>query len=516
MRIAVAGDEPRYTTTEQLRLERELLDRARDRLHAHVGRARADLIEEAIARRSLSGEQAELVRALTSSGAGIEVVRAPAGAGKTFALDAAREAWTRSGIDVVGCALSARAAAELREQAAIDATTVARLRRALDRGHRLGYRGVVVVDEAGMVGTRELAELARHADDRGAKLVLVGDDRQLPEIEAGGAFRALAERQGALELREVRRQREAWDREALSELREGRPEKWAREYAARDRLVTAPTTPALRARLADDWWASRERGDDALMVALRRRDVADLNQLGRERMRAAERLRGEDVELGTRSFAVGDRVVLARNDRDLDVVNGERGEVRAVSASEISLRLDRGRDVRLPASYAGEHLDHGYAMTAHRVQGATVDRTFVLGSDETYREWGYTALSRHRDSAHFYVTAPAPFLNRPAQSLQDKQELVDTIVRTFEDSRKQELALEAVERDPHVAHVLRELDRARAPTSDASKRCEMSASRRRGTGVPRAATSDRRSRRANAQWPTVQGASTSYARTSSG
>ena len=84
---------------------------------------------------------------------------------------------------------------------------------------------MVVVDEAGMVGTRELAELARHADDRGAKLVLVGDDRQLPEIEAGGAFRALAERQGALELREVRRQREAWDREALSELREGRPEK---------------------------------------------------------------------------------------------------------------------------------------------------------------------------------------------------------------------------------------------------------------------------------------------------
>src|SRR5437773_9880444 len=165
------------------------------------------------------------------------------------------------------------------------------------------------------------------------------------------------------------------------------------------------------------------------MVALRRRDVADLNQLGRERMRAAERLRGEDVELGTRSFAVGDRVVLARNDRDLDVVKGERGEVRAVSASEISLRLDRGRDVRLPASYAGEHLDHGYAMTAHRVQGATVDRTFVLGSDETYREWGYTALSRHREEATFYLTAPAPYLNRPAIPIEEKNELAETVAR---------------------------------------------------------------------------------------
>src|SRR5439155_15063581 len=102
------------------------------------------------------------------------------------------------------------------------------------------------------------------------------------------------------------------------------PEKWAKEYAERDRLVTAPTAPALRERLADDWWASRERGDDALMVALRRRDVADLNQLGRERMRAGERRRSKDIEVGTRAFAIGERVVLGRNDRDLDVVNGER------------------------------------------------------------------------------------------------------------------------------------------------------------------------------------------------
>src|SRR5438552_6282110 len=121
--------------------------------------------------------------------------------------------------------------------------------------------------------------------------------RQLPEIEAGGAFRALAERQGALELREVRRQRDAWDRDALRDLREGRTDRWAKSYAERDRLVTAPTSPALRERLADDWWQAGERGDDALMVALRRSDVADLNERARERMRENGRLRGDDVEL---------------------------------------------------------------------------------------------------------------------------------------------------------------------------------------------------------------------------
>src|SRR5204863_943712 len=135
---------------------------------------------------------------------------------------------------------------------------------------------------------------------------------------------------------------------------------------------------------------------------------------------------------------------LGRNDRALGVVNGDRGELLRVAEGHVDVRLDRGGDeVRLPATYATDGgLDHGYALTAHRAQGATVDRTFVLGSDELYREWGYTALTRHRDSAKYYVTAPEPYRNRPAVSIQDKEELVETVVRTFEDSRKQELALE--------------------------------------------------------------------------
>ncbi len=139
----------------------------------------------------------------------MEVVRAPAGTGKTFALDAAREAWQASGVPVLGCALSAKAAGELRDQAAIDTTTIARLTYALDHGVRLAQGSVLVVDEAGMVGTRDLARLLDAAEQAQAKLVLVGDDRQLPEIQAGGLFSALADRLGAIELTEVRRQREA-------------------------------------------------------------------------------------------------------------------------------------------------------------------------------------------------------------------------------------------------------------------------------------------------------------------
>lgn len=151
------------------------------------------------ARPTVTAQQRELVVELTRGGTGIAVVRAAAGPGKTFALDAAREAWQRSDMPVLGCALSARAACEMRDQAGIDATTIVRLTYGLDRGLGLAAGSVLVVDEAGMVGTRDLARLAAAAAAADAKLVLVGDDQQLPEIQAGGSFRALAEPVGAVE-----------------------------------------------------------------------------------------------------------------------------------------------------------------------------------------------------------------------------------------------------------------------------------------------------------------------------
>jgi ATP-dependent exoDNAse (exonuclease V) alpha subunit len=201
----------------------------------------------------------------------VEVVRAPAGTGKTYALDAAREAWQRSGIPVIGGALSARGACELRDQARIDATTIARLRDALDHGVELQRGAVLVVDEAGMVGTRDLAALALAAEHAEAKLVLVGDDRQLPEIDAGGAFRAVADRVGAAELHDVRRHDDQWDREALAALRRGDVGRFAREYHDHGRLVAASTAEAARDALVEDWWQANQRGKRALMIALRAR-----------------------------------------------------------------------------------------------------------------------------------------------------------------------------------------------------------------------------------------------------
>jgi len=308
---------------------------------------------------------------------------------------------------------------------------------------------VLVVDEAGMVGTRDLHALSRHASQTAAKLVLVGDDRQLPEISAGGAFRAIAARQGALELTEVRRQRHQWDREALQALRDGEIEHWAKAYREHGRIVARPTAHSVRCQLVSDWWNATQNPEvDAVMIAHRRADVAELNDRARTLARTAGQLGTDEVIAGDRAFSTGDRIVCERNDRKTGLVNGARGHVTAVDRerSTLTVRLDDAREVQPSDDYVtGGHLSHGYALTAHKAQGATVDQAFVLGSDELYREWGYTALSRHRDEARFYLVSPGSTERNLPNPEPGPDPITERLVNMLGDSRIQRLATEQLE-----------------------------------------------------------------------
>jgi Ti-type conjugative transfer relaxase TraA len=437
-----------YSTPEMLEIETRLVESAAARRGEGVGVVAREHVDRALAERgTIAGEQATMVRSLVGSGDGVEVVRAAAGTGKTFALDAARAAWEAEGLRVYGCALSARAAAELHDQTGIDATTIAQLRIDLGRGHGLPVGGVLIVDEAGMVGSRQLAELADHTAAHRSKLVLVGDDRQLPELQAGGAFAGLADRLGALELHEVRRQRNEWDREALCALRHADVDTWASAYRREGRIVARPNARQLRNDLVGDWWqaARRDGLDGALMLAHRRGDVRDLNQRARALMHADGRLGDEELDVADRRFAVGDRVVTTHNDRRLRVTNGWRGSVQEMHAHEhaLTVRLDNGRSVLLDAGYLEDgHLDHGYAATAHKAQGATVSSVFVLGSEDLYREWGYTALTRHRDEARFYVVSPTP-AERALPGLEPEPDPLQwRLTQTLTESRAKALAID--------------------------------------------------------------------------
>jgi conjugative relaxase-like TrwC/TraI family protein len=407
--VAADHGERRYTTRGLLLTEQRAINRA---LHRNVdGIATVDgrHVEVAVRRRTLTREQQAMVRRLTGSGAGVEVVVGKAGTGKTYALDAAREVWEAAGIRVAGVALAARAALELEATAQIRSTTLARLHGRLDdhrHGSPLQPGSVLVVDEAGMVGTRELARLLDHAETQSVKVVLVGDPKQLPEIDAGGLFRALTTRLPAIELSDNHRQQHVWEQAALDELRHGELDTALAAYRTHGRIHTGYTAEQVRQQLVDDWWATA-KGDLAgsIMIGLRRSDVADLNHRARAKMLTARRLTGPALHTGEHELRAGDRIVCLRNAPRLGVINGTRATITHIDPTSRSIEAvdDRGLQLTLPADYldAG-HLTHGYAITGHKAQGLTCEHTYTLGTETLYREWGYVAMSRGRLTNQLY------------------------------------------------------------------------------------------------------------------
>jgi conjugative relaxase-like TrwC/TraI family protein len=436
---------PIYSTAELLAIEEAMVTSASRRTGDGVGVTPPQTIEETDGS-PLSSEQQAMVESLTTSGAGVEVVIGRAGAGKTYALDAARRAWEDTGHRVIGAALAARAAAELQAGAGITSTTLERLLADLDRPGPLSAlppRTVLVIDEAAMVGTRQLSRVLDHAERARAKVVLVGDPRQLPEIEAGGAVTALAAHVPTTELTDNRRQVHEWERAALAELRAGHVPAAFAAYRQHGRITIADGADRARAAMVAAWWAATEDGQDTAMYALRRSDVADLNARARALLEASGRLGAERLEVADREFAVGDRVMCLRNDRRLGVRNGTSSELTAVDPVAGTATLADG--TVLPAGYLADgHLTHGYATTIHKAQGATVDRAFVLGSEALYRESGYVGLSRARHGSDLYIVGPA----HPNPEIDPVAETI----RRLATSRAQTLARDLMPVDDVQAH----------------------------------------------------------------
>lgn len=443
------GGEGLWSTEEMLEIERRLLVESERQRGA--GRAVGDdaLTEMVIGRSpALSEEQKTLVRHLLGSGHGVEVVVGKAGSGKTQAFAAAGAAWEQAGLSTMGVALSARAAAELQAQSGITCDTVAGLLARLGRGEEpLAGADVLVVDEAGMIGTRDMWRLVKAASATQTKVVLVGDHRQLPEIDAGGAFAALVGKLHGLQLRANLRQEAAWEKEALDQLRAGRVEEALESYRGMGRLQLAASAAEARSAMVEDWVLARGEGR-ATMLAVRRADVEELNRLARQRLRATGEL-GDDVAVaGGQGFAVGDEVICRKNDRGLGVRNGTRGTVLSAEDEALVIECDEGRR-RLDHGYleAGG-LTHGYATTIHKAQGATFDRAFVLASGGLYREAGYVAMSRARARSELYMVEG--FDLEGARGWGDGEEpgALDELSRELSASRAKQLASSYLPCDP--------------------------------------------------------------------
>jgi len=473
-----ALEERRWTTPELLGVERRLVAAAVDRAGERAGLVAPAALREALAAHpTLGADQAGMVRDACLDGAGVRVVVGRPGTGKTYTLGVARHAWQLAGYRVLAAAPTGIATVSLEAEGFEEVATVDRLLAELDsdvstavvgeRGHRggrplLDARTVLVVDEAGMVGSRKLARLLEHAQRDGVKVVLVGDDRQLAAIDAGGGFRALRLRLGASELTENRRQLHAWQREAIELVRQGEVDQAVELYRAHDRVVAAESKQELALALLNDWWdvwkeAERDPTRDVVVLAARRDEVDRLNTYCQQVLSKHGRLGTDRLTVEDREVAVGDRVVCGHNAiRQLGIANGSRGIVTALDAKArtLTLRLDGSqREVALPRWYLdgrtsqdhNRRVDLAYATTGHRAQGLTKWRALVRVTGAEDVNWFTVQLSRAREDTRLYaVVGPEPHEAAGELDLPDleRRDAFSQISRALDKDGSQRLALD--------------------------------------------------------------------------
>ena len=444
----IPGRPARFTTRGMLEVEREALALATAGRDVGAPAADGRTVLRGLLDCELSREQQRLVREAALSRDRVVCVVGVAGSGKTTALQTLNEIHGASGVQVMGAAPSGRAADELQTATGIPSSTLHRLLLDADRDRGLPHGCVLVVDEAGMAETRVLAPVLRLVERAEGKAILVGDPRQLPAVGAGGLYPALCEELGALELTENRRQHEPSERQALARLRNGDPEPYL-AYAAKHGRLQVDDNPAVaKQRLLEDWWQSAASASvGPVMIAYRRTDIRDLNEAAHALMLRADRLGPDALLLGEREFRVGDRVLCRQNDPRLGLRNGTRATIVDLDQSTLTLRTDQGTLRKTPVEYAAKHLDHGYALTGHAAQGATVDRAFVLVEDRgALQEWGYVACSRARKETRLYLATPPLDADLPGRAPQSDR-VPERVVHALTASASEPLAIDQADRD---------------------------------------------------------------------
>jgi ATP-dependent exoDNAse (exonuclease V) alpha subunit len=409
---ALDGAAARYTTRTVLEAEAHVL-RAGNTLKTDTGHGigedrRAAVLAAKYA--TMSREQALAFRHCTGE-EGLALIAGQAGAGKSYVMAAVRDAYEADRHRVVGLAPTNKVAKSLAGDGFGHAKTVHSELFALNNGRaKWDAKTVVMVDEAAMLDTKLMAMLTAHAADAGAKLILVGDDRQISSIDRGGCYAVLKDRHGAAVLKEVRRQYKADEKRASEMMHEGNFDAALAIYEKKGAIHWTRTQVEARAELVEKWAAdtAADRDKSRFVFAYTNQDVDLLNVA----LRAVRKERGElewrdhaiTTAHGRFDFSAGDRIMFTGTDKRIGVDNGVAGTVLAIDGSHLAVRLD-GREAK-EINFDAVNFDkfrHAYAGTVHKGQGDTLDQTYLYHSEHFRSAPSYVALTRHRQETSLFV-----------------------------------------------------------------------------------------------------------------
>lgn len=422
----------RFTTREMLAVESKMMDHSKELSQAQNHAVSENSKTKALNSKQLTVEQTEAFNHITKSD-DLSCVIGFAGTGKSYLLGAAREAFENEGYRVVGATLSGIAAENLTGSSGIESRTLASRFYYWEKGEQLlNKKDILVIDEAGMIGSRLMGKVLEHVKTSGAKAVLVGDPEQLQAIEAGAAFRSISEQSGFASLTDIRRQVTPWQKEATIELATGKTPDALKRYDQHQHLHAFKTKTEAQDNLMQLWNDARisDPSKTQIILSYTRADARDLNDKARSLRHNLGEL-GTDhtivTEKGQQQFANHDRIYFLKNDRNLGVMNGTLGTIEKIHNKTMTIMLDQ--DERNPDKQARtininldkyNHIDHGYAATIHKGQGVTVDRSYVLASKYFNRHATYVSATRHRSSCDIFYDH---------ESFSNKAELIKTLSR---------------------------------------------------------------------------------------
>jgi len=419
---------PIYSTIDMIKVEMSLKSHAQ-LLHKD-GKHGVDpaIVDRFIAeKKTMSGEQQAAVRHACSPGS-MKIIEGSAGAGKSFSLDAVRQAFEAEGYTMQGLALSHQAARVLKESANIDSRAITGYLMDVESGKiKLDSKTVIVVDENGLVGSEYANKLLKLVHEHGAKLVLTGDEKQLNPVSAGPAMKLLKEVAGSVVIEEIRRQKEQWQREMVADFKEGRAEKAVDALIDHGKVSFHADNGATIKAMANDYYdyIKANPSKRALALAGSNPDTMALNLAIRELKRADGLIapKDQDVMIKTASgnlpFAVGDAVMFRQNDKKLDVINRTTAVIEDIKPKgtgfEITVNIAGRKAIVNTHNYVDDKgrlpMHHADGMTIYSSQGETVDKTFVMHSGQIDRRLAYVGFSRHKEETKLYIDADAQRLN---------------------------------------------------------------------------------------------------------
>lgn len=412
-----------FSTLRQIQVELSLKKLAGEMANDGSHKLKKSIIEDAISKReTMSEEQAEAVRHAFSPGS-LKVIEGAAGAGKSFSLDAVREAYESQGYKMQGIALSWQAASVLQESAGIESRAITGFLADVESGKvKLDNKTVIVCDENGLVGSVYGQKILKFASEAGAKIIITGDEEQLNPVQAGPAMKIMKMEAGSVKISEIRRQKELWMREMVFNFSKGNSRDAIGALVSRGKVHLLDDKQATISRLASDFYTflKENRSKSALALGGSNEDTKNLNIAIRELKRQDGLISPADTliktEFGELPFAISDKVMFRKNDKSMDVINRQTGNIMSIDTYkdgyQLHIRLDDGRNVTVDSrKYKGEDgflpMHHGDAMTVYSSQGMTVDQTFVMHSGSMDRRLAYVGYSRHREDTQIYVDKSA-------------------------------------------------------------------------------------------------------------